>query len=98
MATTNTVWVVIFCDQVTDRLRSFFDKGHLSEANLYTQKIHAFTNKIKTFTQEKGGTLYVCLPERQILEVPITVAKEMPYFLLIDFSILKYFLYIQKFL
>lgn len=81
MATTNTVWVVIICDQVTDRLRSFFDKGHLSEANLYTQKIHAFTDKLKKYVAEKGGTLYVCLPERQILEIPITVAKEVPYFL-----------------
>ena len=81
MATTNTVWVVIACDAVSDRLRSWLDSGHFEEATRYAQILQNFNDKLKSFAQSKGGHLSVALYDRQILEIPSSAADELPYFL-----------------
>ena len=79
MPTQNTVWIVIACDEVTDKLRGWLDNGHFEDAVKYAQLIHDFCDKIQKFAQEKGGHLYVSLYDRQIMELPASAADQLPY-------------------
>jgi hypothetical protein len=78
MSTQNTVWVVINCQQVTDRIRSLLDGAYFSEATKMSNDIKSFSNKIENLVSTKGGHLYVLLDDRQVMEIPLTVAEELP--------------------
>ncbi|MGH7240772.1 MAG: hypothetical protein ACREGB_00570 [Candidatus Saccharimonadales bacterium] len=78
MSTQSTVWIVISCEEVADKLRQKLDGGFFSEAMHISEQIKSFLEKISKEVETRGGSLYVNLPDRQVLEMPITVAEELP--------------------
>lgn len=78
MSTQNTVWVVISSQAIADKIREKLDSGSFSAANDITESLKGFNKKIKSLVQQHGGHIYVLLYERIILEIPITLAEQIP--------------------
>lgn len=78
MSTQNTVWVVISSQAIVDKIRESLDNGQFSRVNELTSYLKGFNDKLQSMVQQYGGHLYVALYERIVLEIPITVANQIP--------------------
>lgn len=78
MSTQTSVWVVIAADGAADKLRQLVDSGNFAEAKKIDSDIKSISEKIKQLVQEKGGSLLISTYDRQVLDLPATVAEEMP--------------------
>lgn len=76
--TTNSVWVVISADDAVDKLRDLIDKGYFTESQGLIYELQAMCDKVKKLVEAQGGELIFNAYERIVLEVPITVAEQMP--------------------
>jgi hypothetical protein len=74
----NTVWIVLNNQAVTDRLRELIDHGQLGQANEYAYLLEAFITKIKSFVQNKGGSVVIALYERIVIQLSVNDAEEIP--------------------
>lgn len=75
------VFVVISCQGVADAIKDAVDQGRFSEARSLSYQAAGLARKLASHVQEKGGHLDVFLLERQVMEVPSTVAEDMPNYL-----------------
>ena len=73
-----SVFVVISCQGVTDAIRDAVDQGQFNDARALSYKTTGLARKLASQVQEKGGHLTVFIPERQVMEVPSSVAEDMP--------------------
>lgn len=78
MSSQNTVWVVINCQTIVDNLRERIDNGAFSEVNEAISFMKAFSAKLQSMVQQYGGHVYVMLYERVVIEMPITIADQVP--------------------
>lgn len=76
-----SVFVIISCQGVSDAIRDAVDSAQFSEARSLAYKANALSRKLASQVQEKGGSLVVFIQERQVLEVPVSVAEDMPSYL-----------------
>lgn len=78
MGSKNSVWIVIAADEVSDRARELVDKGAFAEAKDIDYQLKSIAEQLKSFAQEKGGSLLIATYDRFVLEAPITVAEILP--------------------
>jgi hypothetical protein len=78
MSTQTTVWVLIATDGVSDKVRNLVDSGYFSEAKDLDFHLKHISEKISSLINEKGGSIALSTYDRQVLQVPITVAEELP--------------------
>jgi hypothetical protein len=78
MATLTFVWVIIATDGVSDKIRDLVDSGYFSEAKSIDIHLKAVSDKIQSLVNEKGGDIKISTYDRQVLELPISVAEELP--------------------
>jgi hypothetical protein len=78
MPTTNSVWISISCEELSDRIKEKIDRGLFEDAQSMSYAVTSFLDKISKFFQSKGGHLYINLIDRQIIETTDTVAEEIP--------------------
>lgn len=78
MASQNTVWVIINCQPIVNAMRDRLDHGAFSEINSLLSYLKSFEEKLSSMAQAVGGHVYVMLYERIVLEIPITLAEQVP--------------------
>ena len=78
---TNTVWIILSADQVSDQLREYIDDGFLSDANKLSYELQSYQEKLKSFCQQCGGHMAVNLYDRSVMQIPLTAAEEVPNFI-----------------
>jgi hypothetical protein len=78
MSTQTTVWVLIATDGVADKVRDLVDSGYFSEAKDLDYHLKNVCEKISALVNEKGGSIALSTYDRQVLQLPITVAEELP--------------------
>lgn len=78
MASQNTVWVIINCQPVVNAMRERLDNGAFSEINTLLSYLKSFEERLSSMVQKAGGHVYVMLYERIVLEIPITLAEQIP--------------------
>lgn len=74
----SSLWVVISNEKAQQKLQSLIDNGHLEETYSLQYALRAFNEKVKSLVQEKGGHLHLLLYERVVMQVPETVAAQLP--------------------
>jgi hypothetical protein len=78
MSSSNTVWISISCDLLAQEIKRLLDMGFFAEASAKSYKANALLNKMKTFVQSKGGNMKIMLLERQVFELGVIAAEELP--------------------
>lgn len=78
MSTQTTVWVLIATDGVADKVRDLVDSGYFAEAKDLDYQLKSISTKMNQLVGEKGGSVALSTYDRQVLQVPITVAEELP--------------------
>jgi hypothetical protein len=66
------------CDAAVDVIRDAVDGGRFEQARELAYKIKGLSQKLKSTVQEKGGHLHFFILDRQVLEVPESVAETLP--------------------
>jgi hypothetical protein len=69
---------MIITDGVADKIRDLVDSGYLSEAQGLDYQLKSVADKVNKLVGERGGQVKLSTYERQILELPVTVAEELP--------------------
>ncbi len=80
-----SVWVVISATEAKDRLIELIDTGYLAEAVGFSNSLTSLIEKIKLFVQQYGGSLPIALYERIVMQLPYSVAEQVP-LILKDYS------------
>src|ERR1017187_8672119 len=78
MSTQTTVWVMICTDGVADKVRDLVDSGYFAEAKGLDFHLKHISEKISSLINEKGGSIALSTYDRQVMQLPITVAEELP--------------------
>lgn len=78
MSTQTSVWVLIITESVSDKIKNLVDSGSFAEAKDLDFNIQSLTQKVNALINEKGGSVSLSIYDRQVLELPITVAEELP--------------------
>lgn len=78
MSTQTTVWTMIITDGVSDKIRDLIDSGYIQEAQDLDFQLKSITDKMNKLIGERGGAVKLSTYDRQILELPVTVAEELP--------------------
>lgn len=76
-----SIFVVISCQGVADAIRDAIDHGRFAEARSLSYKANGLSRKLASAVQERGGHLQMFTYDRQVMEVPSTVAEDMPQYL-----------------
>lgn len=72
------IWIVVNCDKASDKLRDNIDHGNFAEANAIKYQADALAEKLKSMLSAKAGTLHVATQDRLVLEVPMSIAEDIP--------------------
>jgi len=78
MSTQTSVWVMIATDSVADKIRDLVDSGYFAEAKDLDYHLKAISEKISKLISDKGGSVKLSIYDRQIIELPVTIAEELP--------------------
>jgi hypothetical protein len=78
MSTQTSIWTMIATDGVSDKIRDLVDSGYFAEAQDLDFHLKSITEKLKLLVGERGGSVKLSIYDRQVLELPITVAEELP--------------------
>lgn len=70
------IWIVLNAEDATQQLKTWMDEGHISGVNELSQGIQAYTNKLKSFAQERGGSVVLSMQERIVMQLPTSAANE----------------------
>lgn len=71
------IWVVLNAEDALQQMKDWMDQGHISGINQLTQGIKAYTNKLKSYAQEKGGSVVLSMDGRLVLQLPSSAANEL---------------------
>lgn len=72
------VWVVIDCEVVYTKLREYINHGFLAEANKFNYALESLRDKVKAMVMSRGGSLVLGLYDCHVLQIPDSVAEELP--------------------
>lgn len=72
------IFVVISLQGVADEIRDAVDQGAFDAAKDLAYRCRSLCDKIQSMIQERGGHIHLFLYERQVLEVPPSMAEDMP--------------------
>jgi len=72
------IWIVVNCDKASDKLRDNIDHGNFAEANALKYQTDALAEKLKSMLASKAGTLHIATQDRLVLEVPMSIAEDIP--------------------
>jgi hypothetical protein len=75
--TSESVYIVLSCRQIGDKLSKLIDRGMMTEANRLSQNLKSFYDEVESFAQNCGGHLHLHLYEKSVLELPSTRADQM---------------------
>jgi hypothetical protein len=75
---TQSIWIIIAADEALDKQREQIDAGYFAEAKDTEFQLQSVAEKLKSLISEKGGQLHISTLDRQVLEVPLSVAEELP--------------------
>lgn len=78
MSTQTSIWTMIATDGVSDKIRDLVDSGYFAEAQDLDHHLKAISDKINHLVGERGGSVKLSTYDRIVLELPITVAEELP--------------------
>ena len=78
MSTQTSVWVMIATDGVADKIRDLVDSGYFAEAKDLDYHLKSITDKINALVNDRGGSVKLSIYDRQVIEMPVTVAEELP--------------------
>jgi len=78
MSTQTSVWIMIATDGVSNKIKDLVDSGYFVEAHDLDYHLKAVADKLNKLVGEKGGSVKLSTYDRQVLELPITVAEELP--------------------
>jgi hypothetical protein len=78
VSTQSSVWCVVNSDGVQDKINEMIDAGMFFEATSLNDQLFAISDKINSLISERGGTVRLTTYSRQVLEMPVTVAEELP--------------------
>ncbi len=78
MANQNTVWVVISAREALDKIREYIDGGYLGEAQRLHFQLKSLDEKVNSLLSEKGGRVHLSTYDKIIMEMPASVAEEIP--------------------
>jgi len=73
-----SIWVVVNLDGASDKLKDNIDHGSFSEANALKYQMDSLAEKLKSMVSAKAGTVHIAMPDRVVLEVPMSVAEDIP--------------------
>lgn len=78
MSTQTSVWIMIATDGVSDKIRDLVDSGYFAEAKDLDYQLKSISEKLDRLVGEKGGNVKLSTYDRQVLELPVTIAEELP--------------------
>ncbi len=78
MSTQTSVWVMILTDGVSDKIRDLVDSGYYAEARDLDFHLKSISEKLNALVGERGGSVKISIYDRQVLELPVSVAEDMP--------------------
>jgi hypothetical protein len=69
---------MIATDGVADKIRDLVDSGYFAEAKDLDYHLKSITEKISALINDRGGSVKLSIYDRQVMEMPVTVAEELP--------------------
>ena len=78
MSTQTTVWVMIQTDGVSEKISDLIDSGYFAEAQDLDWQLRSVSDKLNKLIGERGGSVKLSTYNRQVIELPVTVAEELP--------------------
>jgi hypothetical protein len=69
---------MIVSDGVCDKMRDLVDSGYFAEAKDLDYNLKSLSDKVSHLIEERGGSVKLSTYDRQVLEMPVTVAEELP--------------------
>lgn len=78
MSTQSTVWVMILTDGVSEKISNLIDSGYLAEAQDLDYQLKSVADKLNKLIGERGGQVVLTTYNRQVLQMPVTVAEDLP--------------------
>lgn len=86
MGAANQVFVVISAQGISEKINDLVEGGYFAEARDLDFQLHSINDKVKSLIQERGGKLLLSTYEKIVLEVPYSIAEDMPNTLLIGYK------------
>lgn len=78
MSNIGTIWVVISAAEAKDKLVEYIDSGYLAQAVGYSAALDKLIEKMKLSIQQYGGSIPLAMYERIIMQVPSSLAEQIP--------------------
>lgn len=78
MSTQTTVWVMITTDGVSEKISDLIDSGYFAEAQDLDWQLKSVVQKLQSLIGERGGQIHLSTYSRQVIELPVTLAQELP--------------------
>ena len=86
MGTENKIWVVISSQNVSQKINDLVDAGYFAEARDLDYQLKSINDKVKSFISERGGVIHLTTYEKIILELPYSIAEDLPNTVLIGYK------------
>ena len=86
MGTENKIWVVIASQNISQKINDLVDAGYFAEARDLDYQLKSINDKTKSFISERGGQIHLAIYEKIVLELPYSIAEDLPNTVLIGYK------------